>query len=109
MQHDPFTWLVRRDGFELAAALSGRSLYADRTLDRWLRSMPPEQRRALVETLYSLAESTGAKTVGELATHWRELGWSMLDAFSEFDIPARLNMYSAVGKLLGAAVRSLGS
>ena len=107
-QHDPFTWQVLPDGFELVEQLSRRSLYADRVLGDWLDSMSVGQRRTLVEALYELVEATGARTVGELAEHWRESGLAMLGALGDLDLRTRLNLYIALGKLLRSAVRGIG-
>jgi len=82
-------------------------MYADRTADRWLRSMSPDQKRRLAEAVYLLAQSTGAQTVEELADGWRSSGPAVLAALADLDLRTRLNLYLSVGKLLRSALQSL--
>lgn len=107
LQHDPYTWQTTPDGFETVAALSGASLYADRTIREWLDSMSLADREAFVEALYGVVGATGARTLDEISENWRRSGWQMLGALGGLDLRTKSMLFLSLGKLILSAVRNL--
>lgn len=65
-QHSPYTWLVKRDRFELAEKQSSGAILLDETLDRWLAVLNSNQKMAFVSTVFDILEASGSDTLDEL-------------------------------------------
>ena len=65
-QHDSFYWSVRGCEFEHLDSLSERGKKNEEQFRATMSRMNAEERRELVETLFSVIETTGAKTLTEL-------------------------------------------
>ncbi|MBQ9010518.1 MAG: DUF2974 domain-containing protein [Clostridia bacterium] len=70
VQHDAFTWQIRRNRFE-ETVLSDMSQVVSRTLSDWLCQVSDEERANLINTIFSLFESTGKDSFREIG----EQGW----------------------------------
>lgn len=70
MQHDPFSWQVKRDVFIQATNFDWGSATFHTTINTWLSSVSAAEREAFVETLFKVIEATGAKTNSELESSW---------------------------------------
>ena len=60
LQHDPYSWQVKGDGFLCLEEVTLGSRLVDRTLKDWLAGLTPEQREETVDALFSLLTSGGA-------------------------------------------------
>ncbi len=65
-QHDGFSWQVLGNHFVEADGRSGGSLALESTLHQWLADQSEKRRQTFVNTLFSLLESTGRSTIGEI-------------------------------------------
>lgn len=66
MQHDPYSWDVERDHFVLMEETTEDSKYIDKTLKAWLSGMDKGERNALVDTVFELLTSGGARRAHDL-------------------------------------------
>lgn len=57
-QHNPFTWLVDDTDFLYQEGLNASAAFFDETLDRWLKSVTPEQRERFIDAFYDIIAST---------------------------------------------------
>ena len=72
-QHDGFTWQVARNCF-VPAELSNTSRMIRETLSGWLSQTNENARKELVETVFSLLESTGAERFSEIrGDKWKSM------------------------------------
>lgn len=65
VQHDGFTWQVRRNRFE-PAAMSSTGELISQTLGGWLEQMDDETRASFTDTVFSLISSTDKDTFSEI-------------------------------------------
>ncbi len=65
-QHDGFSWQVLGDHFVETEKRTDSSIMLESTLHQWLSEQSEENRRLFVNTLFSLLESTGKATIGEI-------------------------------------------
>lgn len=65
-QHDGMTWEVLGSHFLRSDGLSEKGIRADTVLRRRIESLTREERRRLVEVIFTLLEQTGAETLTEL-------------------------------------------
>lgn len=66
LQHDGFSWSVRRNRFE-RTELSDLGKLFDQTLDSWMDGMDDETRKSFTDTVFSVIESTGMDTFHEMS------------------------------------------
>lgn len=64
-QHDGLTWQVERNRFETAEP-SSLGMFIKRSQQDWLGKLDDESRASFVNTLFSMFESTGVSTFGEM-------------------------------------------
>ncbi|MGM9668590.1 MAG: DUF2974 domain-containing protein [Faecousia sp.] len=65
-QHDLLSWEVLGGSFITLEHVTGSSVFVDRTLKLLVSEMSPQQREALVDTVYELLTATNARTLKEL-------------------------------------------
>ena len=65
-QHEGFFWKVNRDRFELADELNPRSKDMSDTVKSWLAKVSTEDRKTVVDTLFSLFENAGLEDFNDL-------------------------------------------
>ena len=66
LQHDGLTWQVLGPAFVRAEELSRSSRQVEKTFHSLLEEMEPEQRRSLIDDVFSATRELGAKTLSEL-------------------------------------------
>lgn len=102
-QHDPMSWQVYGPRFETLPAVDQTAVVVRDTLHEWLQNSTPEQRAAFVDALFSMAESTKAKTMSELTGEKLKTLLTMVGNRNEVDPETR----RAFTRLMAQAV-SLG-
>ena len=99
LQHDGFTWEIRRNRF-VPAQLSAVGEFLQVALGSWLEQMDDEARRAFTDTVFSLFEATGEETFSGISGQ----GWKAVEAIagSLRDLPRdrQQEVLAALGKLL---------
>lgn len=97
LQHDLYSWEIRRDGFVKAEELTNSSKVIDRTLKDWFTQMSPEMRGRMIDGVYSVLSATGAVTLSELA-HGKN-AMAAVKALREMDEPTRKVIQEAMERL----------
>ena len=70
-QHNPYSWLVGKNGFLQAEKQSSISVLLDHTLDEWLKRLDRDKKQKFVNIVFDTLESTGAKTFSQInADKW---------------------------------------
>jgi len=82
-QHDGLSWEVLGGQFLRAEALSPRGIHNDTVIRDRIRAMTREERRDLINIIFHLLESTGAKTLSELHAGGGRAVLAMIKAFRE--------------------------
>ena len=59
---------MKRNRFEEAKAVSELSLLMERAVENWIRGMTIEERREVVDTIFSLFDETGVENLSEITT-----------------------------------------
>lgn len=67
LQHDSFTWQVRRNSFILSDGLDGEALVIAGAVARWVSEMSDEETRTFVEAVYKVLVGTNSRTLTELS------------------------------------------
>lgn len=103
-QHDPFSWSVMGPRFVHLDGLSKQGQRHDRVLRSWLSKLDGEERRKFTETLFSVLESTGAKTVSDLTEGRLNNIGVILRTFGNLDRETKDQVYDFIKRLAESAV-----
>ena len=68
LQHDPTSWQVTRDGFEVADGLDADAAASDDTLNGWILARDHKGRASVTADLFDVLEAGGAKELSDIAT-----------------------------------------
>ena len=105
MQHDAFTWQVEGPHFMELPDVDRSSRLMDETLHQWLKACTPEQRRAFMDAVFSVLESTGAPTLTAMGEEKLRSAAAMLGATRAMDPEVRKMCLHLLGQFvsIGAA------
>ena len=67
LQHDPYTWMLDGPKFERLPELSEKGKKNEEQFRARMRKMTADEKEEVVETLFSIVASTGAKTLTDFA------------------------------------------
>ena len=73
MQHDPYSWEIKRNDFIHKEHVSGGSQFVDQATTAWLTGMTPKERGELADMVYQIMTSGGASRTDDLI-HPKQLG-----------------------------------
>ena len=104
-QHNPFSWSVLGANFIHKSSLSTKGRRNNEVIHEWLKDITPEERRVFTETIFSILDSTGAKTLSDLSTNHMAKLTAAIKAFNGLDKANRDNL-NKFAKLLAEAIRN---
>ena len=102
LQHDPMSWEVKGTKFVYADRRGRGVAQSDEKTKKWLYSMEPAQRQKIMETMFAVVESTGAKTLTDLADAKLKNFSLIMRSLRSWDKETRAMMGQAMITLLGA-------
>ncbi len=105
MQHDPYSWAIERNHYVYLENRSAFGEHSDAAIRLWLNSMTAEERRQLVSDLFDVLESTGCKTLTELATT-KGVMKSALTTLAGYDKPRRQQLTRLLARFVAAQVET---
>ncbi len=84
LQHNGFSWEVMGGSFVHTDSVTEQSKRIDRTIKEWLAEKTSEERQQILDTLYEILDSIGAKTLTDLSAEKLKLikAWNNLDSES---------------------------
>ena len=88
MQHDPYSWAVERNSYVYLSERSAFGEQSDAAIRLWLSGMTAEEKRDMVQDLFYVLESTGAKTLTELSGN-KGVVTKILKTLAEMEKPRR--------------------
>ncbi|MBQ7567974.1 DUF2974 domain-containing protein [bacterium] len=108
IQHDGFSWLVKRNRFE-ESSLTMMSELIDKALVEWISQMDDDTRRTLIETVFSTLESTGAEGFREMTQQkWKSAG-AILSKITSIPWKKQLELWQIMHRLGQASGNTIGS
>jgi len=102
LQHNALNWEVRGAEFVREPSVTRQSALLSLTLKEWLRGLDEKHLREFVDTLFSVLESTGAKTLEELTTKKLKLAAGLFETMRNLDTETRRMLLTVVRMLLRA-------
>ena len=102
LQHDPMSWEVKGTHFVYLEKRSKSRAQADEKTKQWLYAMEPQERQKVIETLFAVIESTGAKTLTDLSEAKLKNFSMIMKSLRSLDKETRTMMGHAMITLFGA-------
>lgn len=103
MQHDVYSWDVRRDGFECLERVDNSSRFVDFTLKAWITDLDYKQRESFFDTVYTVMKETNASTLREMGENWFASAVSVLKSIKNLDEATRKAALRTLGLLVKCA------
>lgn len=82
MQHDPFSWQILGNHFEIQAKLSDGSKFLYKIFNSWFEKLTKQERTEFISTLFNAIESSNVKDFSSFAEH---LGRNLIRVLKAFD------------------------
>lgn len=103
MQHDVYSWDVRRDGFDCLERVDNSSRFVDFTLKAWITDLDYKQRESFFDTVYTVMKETNASTLREMGENWFASAVSVLKSIKNLDEATRKAALRTLGLLVKCA------
>ena len=100
-QHDPFCWVLDGAKFKKLDSLSTKGLKNERVFRERMEKMSLDEKKELVEGVFEIIESTGAKTLTELTRQAPKRLVSLIKTYTELDKEKREMITLLLFRLLG--------
>lgn len=107
LQHDIYRWQIKGALFRRVKGLSSRSCFYDMALDDWLVSLPEDDSRLFVETLYDILSSARQETLGGIIRGGRKSARRMLAAQASLSPSVNQALKRILKKLFAGSRRSV--
>jgi hypothetical protein len=85
MQHDIFSWEVKRDDVVRMQEVSQESVFMNRTLREWINGLDSERRRRFIDALYEILLSAGTDSLPKLGNDWLKSASLMIRTYTGID------------------------
>ena len=102
-QHNPYTWIVLGKEFRHLDAMTKSGQRLDSIIDQWIAGSTPDERRKLTDTIFSVLESAGAKTLSDFNEDKLKNIAAMIKAIAGFDKETRDNVILFIKRFADAA------
>jgi hypothetical protein len=110
LQHNPYSWSVKRNTFHCLEAVTDESRYINRALMDWLAGMDNKRRRQFIGALFAIFKETGVSTFGDLTADWFNNAAKMLKAVHHYDKETKdmlLSTFASLLEIVGNGVKSI--
>lgn len=101
-QHNPYSWVTLGTKFKHLPSLSRAGKRHDNVLDDWIMGCTPAERKKLTETVFSVLEASGAKTLSDITDDKLGSTGAMLKAIAGLDKQTRDEVTTFFKRLAGA-------
>lgn len=69
-QHNPYTWLIRDDHFQIVNELYAGRKFMDEALNQWILSLTQEQMHTFVDTFYQIVLASETDNLIDFTANW---------------------------------------
>lgn len=85
MQHFGMYWQVKDGDFDYCDCVTPRALAVSKAANEWMMSLPFEERKRRIDSVYSIFSSLGYSTFDEMSAHWSEVVPALLKIAMRMD------------------------
>ncbi|MCM1174800.1 MAG: DUF2974 domain-containing protein [Blautia sp.] len=84
-QHDPYSWLVEKDDFQIVKQVYSGRMFVDTALNDWILSLNQEQMHVFVDTLYDVVKASEADNLIDFTANWKRSIQGIMSAIKNVD------------------------
>ncbi len=84
-QHNPYTWLVREDGFQIVKEIHSGRKFMDEALNQWILSLSQEEMHTFVDTFYQVVLASETDNLIDFTANWAKSLHKIGAALREID------------------------
>jgi hypothetical protein len=107
MQHFLTTWRFEQGELVTSKRLSSLSQYLSRTVNTWLQSYEPDERRRFIDDLFAVIGASGYSDFSAILGHWTSTLPAMMAAARGLDPVEREHTSAILRGLAGIAVKTI--
>jgi hypothetical protein len=107
MQHELYSWEVTHNNMIHVDSVTQSSRVVDNILREWIGNLDTAQREQFLEALYTILNSTQAKSLSDLGESWFQAAGRMLKSLNDIDGPTKALIGKTLGELLGSTQRNI--
>lgn len=85
MQHDPYSWLVNGDDFQVVKRVHSSAMFRDKALNAWILSLSQEKMHIFIDTLYDVMSASEADNIIDFVTNWNKSFRGVMEAVKNVD------------------------
>ncbi|WP_057769029.1 Mbeg1-like protein [Lactobacillus selangorensis] len=98
-QHDPYTWLVKNNHFEVIASVSRFSQFTQASISTWLAGMDDATKQEFLDSVFALVSADGEKHFSELGKEWPQTLQMIAAGIAATDDQTRRHWLDITGQL----------
>jgi hypothetical protein len=99
LQHNPFSWRIKRDMFIESRAVNIQSRRISKALMNWLSCMDDRRRRLFTGALFDVLNEAGVSSINDLTRDWLTYSAKIIKAITGYDKETRDMLAAAAGSL----------
>ena len=99
LQHNPFSWRVKRDMFIESHAVNLQSRRISKALMNWLACMDDRRRRLFTRALFDVLNEAGVSSINDLTRDWFSYSVKIIKAITGYDKETQDMLAAAAGSL----------
>ena len=84
-QHNPYTWLIKDDHFQVVDEVYAGRRFLDESLNRWILSLTQEEMHTFVDTFYQVILASGTDNLIDFTANWFQSMQKIGAALKEID------------------------
>ncbi|MBD5495904.1 MAG: DUF2974 domain-containing protein [Lachnospiraceae bacterium] len=84
-QHDPYSWLVDGDDFQVVKRVHSSAMFRDKALNAWILSLNQEQMHIFIDTLYEVAMASETDNLVDFTVNWKRSIHGVMEAVKNVD------------------------
>ncbi|MDR0400121.1 MAG: DUF2974 domain-containing protein [Treponema sp.] len=107
MQHDVFSWEVKRDDVVRMKEINPETAFVNRILQEWIDGLDAEKRRRFVDALYEILASAEANSLPELGNDWPKSVSLMVRTYSGIDGETKKLITKTIAAFFKAARKNI--
>ncbi len=101
-QHNPYSWVAQGTSFKHLPELSRAGKRHNNLVDSWIMDSTPAERKKLTETVFSVLEASGAKTLSDITDDKLGSTSAIIKAIAGLDKQTREEVTAFFKRLAGA-------
>lgn len=98
MQHDGFSWCVRRNRFE-RTGISGMGVFLDKSINDWTEHMDDKTRESLIDSIFTLLDGTGKESFRDLKLEKAKTMKTLLTGMNDLPAEKRQELFRMTRQL----------